>query len=262
MILSGLSKKKAGKSMAIEIKSSDQIAKIRTASKIVKDTHELLREKLKPGITTKQLDKIADEYIRSQGAVPSFKGYRGYKASICISINEVVIHGVPGSRRIRDGDLVSIDIGAFINGYHGDAARSHLIGSVSEEAKKLVSVTEKSFFEGIKFAKSGNHLYEISKAIGNYAESFGFSVVQDFVGHGIGRKMHESPEIPNFGQKKRGPKLYKGMALAIEPMINQGKHSVVILDDGWTVVTEDKKLSAHYENTVIITEGEPEILTL
>ena len=248
--------------MAILIKSNEQINKMRLAGDIVKKTHELLEKYIKPGITTEELDKIAEDFILSQGATPSFKGYNGFPASICTSINEVVIHGIPSLKKLKDGDIIGIDIGAYKDGYHGDAARTFAVGKIGEDAQQLIDVTKQSFFEGIKFARAGNHLFEISAAVEDYVKGFGYSVVKDFVGHGIGRDMHEDPQIPNYRQKFRGPKLSKGMTLAIEPMINIGTGDIKVLSDGWTVITIDKKLSSHYENTVLITDGEPELLTL
>ncbi len=248
--------------MAITIKTPEQIEKMRIAGQIVAKTHELIKEAIRPGVTTKELNSIAEKFIRAEGAVPSFLGYNGYPASICASINEEVIHGIPSNRKIKDGDIISIDIGAYINGFHGDAARTHAVGNVSDEAKKLIEVTQQSFFEGIKFAKNGNHLHEISAAIQDYVEKFGFSVVRNYCGHGIGTQMHEDPQILNYRQKNRGPRLQTGMTLAIEPMVNCGTFEVSVLSDDWTVVTNDKKYSAHYENTLLITDGEPELLTL
>lgn len=248
--------------MAISIKSQSQIAYMREVGHITAKLHILLESKIKPGITTKELDEIAEDFIRSNGAVPSFKGIDGFPATICASINEEVIHGIPGSRKLKEGDIISIDTGAYKNGFHSDAARTIAVGDISEDAKKLIEVTKQSFFEGIKYAKEGMHLHQISAAIGEYAESFGYGVVREYVGHGVGRKLHEEPQIPNYKVPTRGPKLYKGMVLAIEPMINQGTCKIKVLKDGWTVVTLDKKLSAHYENTVLITDGDPELLTL
>jgi methionyl aminopeptidase len=248
--------------VAIYIKNENQINFMRIAGDIVAKTHELLEKAVRPGITTKELDKIAEEFIRSQGATPSFLGYNGYPASICASVNEEIIHGIPSLKKLKDGDIISIDIGAYINGYHGDAARTHAVGNISSEAEKLIQVTKDCFFEGIKFAKEGCHLHEISEAIQNYVEQNGFSVVREYVGHGIGRAMHEQPHIPNYKPANRGPKLLKGMVLAIEPMVNIGTHEIKTLSDGWTVVTRDKKYSAHYENTVLITDHEPELLTI
>jgi len=249
--------------VAIPIKSQEQIEYMREAGKITAELHLLLESKIKPGITTKELDKIAEDFIRSHGATPSFKGYGGFPGSICSSINEEVIHGIPGSRKLKEGDIISIDTGAYKNGFHSDAARTIAVGEVSKEAQQLIDVTRQSFFEGIKYAKAGNHLRDISAAIQKYAESFGYGVVRDYVGHGVGRNLHEEPQVPNYVEKGgRGPRLCEGMVLAIEPMINQGAWQVKVLSNDWTVVTIDKKLSAHYENTVLITKGEPELLTL
>jgi len=248
--------------MSIIVKNDEQVNAMRAANLIVAKTHELLEQAICPGMTTLDLDKIAEEFIIKSGAVASFKGYRGYPSSICTSINEEIIHGIPSLRKLKDGDIIGIDIGAFKDGYHGDAARTHAVGNISDEARKLINVTRQSFYEGIKFAKSGIHLYEVSKAIQSYVESNGFSVVRDYCGHGIGREMHEAPEVLNYKPPGRGPKLVKGMTLAIEPMVNVGEYSINVLEDGWTVVTKDGSLSAHYENTVLITDGEPDILTI
>lgn len=247
--------------MPITIKSDSEIEKMRLAGKIVAKTLEYLKNNITAGVTTKYLNQIADEFIKRQNAIPSFKNYNGYPASVCISINEEVIHGIPSKRKLVDGDVVSVDIGAILNGYHGDAARTFIVGKTSIENQKLVDVTQKSFFEGIKLAKAGNHLFDISAAIQDFVEANGFSVVKDYVGHGIGTQMHEAPEIPNYRQNRRGPKLEKGMTLAIEPMVNLGTDEIILLDDGWTVITADKKCAAHYENTILITDGQPEILT-
>ena len=248
--------------MAIIIKNEEQIKAMKVAGSIIADTFQLLEQAIRPGVTTLELDQLAEDFIKKNGATASFKGYRGYPNSICTSINEEVIHGIPSLRKLNDGDIIGIDIGAFIGGYHGDAARTFAVGSVSDEAQKLIDVTRQSFYEGIKFAKAGSHLHEIGKAIQTYVESFGFSLVRDFCGHGIGKSIHESPEIPNYKPPSRGPRLMKGMTLAIEPMVNIGAYDVDVLEDGWTVVTQDGMLSAHYENTIVITDGEPEILTL
>lgn len=246
----------------ISIKSPREIELMRIAGKIVGETLELLREVIRPGITTLELDTIAEAYIRKSGGIPSFKGYNGFPASICSSVNEQVVHGMPGPIVLKDGDIIGIDIGAIYDGYHGDAARSYGIGQIDDERKKLLRVTEESFFKGIEYALSGNRLSDISHAIQKHVEANGFSIVRDFVGHGIGTNMHEEPQIPNYGLPHKGPRLVAGMALAIEPMVNQGKYAVKVLKDGWTVVTADGKPSAHYENTIVITNGEPEILTL
>lgn len=247
--------------MAI-IKNDEQIELMRLAGKITGDTLNFVQKHIKAGITTKQLDEIAEDFIRKNNAIPSFKGYNGFKGSICASVNEEVIHGIPSSRKLVDGDIISIDVGAYINGYHGDAARTFAVGEISFEAQKLINVTKQSFFEGIKYAKQGNYLYDISAAIQKYVELNGFSIIRDYVGHGIGSQMHEAPQIPNFKPQGRGPKLCKGMVLAIEPMVSIGDYKVKVLGDRWTVVTKDMSLSAHYENTVLITEDEPELFTI
>lgn len=246
----------------IYIKSRQEIEIMREAGRIVAETHELLREAIKPGITTKELDELAEAYILKQGAKPAFKGYGGFPASICTSINHEVVHGIPGLKVLQDGDIISIDIGALFKGYYGDAAKTHGVGKISQEAQKLIDVTKQSFYEGIKFAYEGKRLSDISHAIQTYVEKEGFSVVRNYVGHGIGTKMHEEPQIPNYGPPGKGPRLQKGMVLAIEPMINIGTYEVKVLPDGWTVVTLDGKYSAHYEHTIAITQGEPEILTI
>ena len=247
--------------MAITIKTKDQVDKMRIAGGILADLIDILEEMIRPGITTDELDKVAEDFIRSRGAEPSFLGYGGYPKTLCTSVNEEIVHGIPSSRKLKNGDIISIDMGAYINGYHGDCARTYGVGEISEADRKLIEVTQQSFFEGIKFAIAGNHLYEISAAVQAYAESFGFGVVRDYVGHGIGRNMHEDPSIPNFKQIGRGPKLQKGMVLAIEPMITAGSYKCKVLKDGWTAVTRDGSNAAHYENTVLITDGEPELLT-
>ncbi|NFN17989.1 type I methionyl aminopeptidase [Clostridium botulinum] len=246
----------------IIIKNNDEIALMRKAGRIVAETLLLLEENIKPGITTAELDRVAEEFITKHGAKPSFKGLYGFPSSLCISVNEQVVHGIPGNYKIKDGDIVSIDCGAFIDGFHGDAARTFPIGEVTNDAKRLIDVTKESFFQGIKYAKEGNRLGNISHEIQNYIEAAGFSVVRDFVGHGIGRKLHEDPEVPNFGREGKGTKLLNGMVLAIEPMVNMGNYKVKTLSNGWTVVTADAILSAHYENTVAILPDGPEILTL
>lgn len=247
----------------VSIKSEREIALMREAGKILARVHGALKEAIKPGISTYDVDRLGEKLIRSYGCIPSFKNYNGYPAAICVSVNDEVVHGIPNRRHIlQDGDIVSLDAGLIYKGYHSDAARTHAVGEVSKEAKKLMEVTRQSFFEGIKFAKAGNHLNDISSAIQAYAERFGYGVVRDLVGHGIGSHLHEDPEIPNYKQKRRGILLRPGMTLAIEPMINEGRCDVVWLDDDWTVVTEDGSLSAHYENTILITQGEPEILSV
>lgn len=249
--------------MAVTIKSEREIELMREAGKILAKTHNELEKALKPGMTTWDIDHLGEEIIRSYGCIPSFKNYCGYPASICVSVNDEVVHGIPSKDRIlQDGDIVSLDAGLIHEGYHSDAARTHAVGNISEEAKKLIEVTKQSFFEGIKLAVPGNHLFDISEAIQKYVESNGYSVVRDLVGHGIGTHLHEDPQIPNFKQRRKGMKLRPGMTLAIEPMVNEGSYDVVWLDDDWTVVTEDGSLAAHYENTIVITEDGCEILTL
>jgi len=246
----------------ITLKSPAEIELMDQAGRIVWEAHESVRRMIRPGVCTEALNKAAEECIRDHGAVPSFLGYHGYPASICVSINEEVVHGIPGKRQIREGDVVSVDIGAIRQGYHGDAARTYWAGEISEANERLIRVTEESFWEGIKYAKEGFRLSDISAAIQRYVEERGYSVVRDLTGHGIGREMHEDPPIPNFGLPGKGPRLKSGMTLAIEPMINAGAAPVIILDDGWTVVTRDKSVSAHYENTIAITEDEPVVLTM
>ncbi|MGG7178944.1 type I methionyl aminopeptidase [Clostridium paraputrificum] len=246
----------------IIIKNNHEIDLMRDAGRIVAETLLLVEEKVKPGITTAELDRIAEEFITKHGAKPSFKGLYGFPSSLCISVNEQVVHGIPGAYILKEGDIISVDCGALLNGFHGDAARTFPVGKVSQEAQKLIDVTRDCFFEGIKFAQVGNRLTDISHEIQSYVEDSGFSVVRDFVGHGIGKNVHEDPEVPNFGRPGRGPKLSAGMVLAIEPMINIGSYRVRTLEDDWTVVTSDGSLSAHYENTVAILPDGPEILTL
>lgn len=248
--------------MAIFIKSEEQIEKMRIAGKILVNLIEILEKEVRPGVTTLELDRIAEDYIRSQGAVPSFKGYGGFPGSICTSVNNEIVHGIPSLRKLKSGDIISIDMGSYIGGFHGDCARTFGVGEISEQDQKLIDVTRQSFFEGIKFARAGCHLFEISAAVQKYVEENGFSVVRDYVGHGIGKNMHEDPAVPNYKQIGRGPKLQKGMVIAIEPMVNTGTYELKVLDDNWTAVTADGLNAAHYENTVVITDGEPEILTL
>lgn len=249
--------------MSVSIKSAREIELMRAAGKILAKVHENLGKELRVGMSTWEIDRLGDEIIRSYGCIPSFKDYNGYPASVCVSVNDEVVHGIPSKKRlIREGDIVSLDIGVIYKGYHSDAARTHGIGEISQEAALLIERTRQSFFEGIKYAKEGNHLHEISNAISAYAESFGYGVVRDLVGHGIGTHLHEDPQIPNFAQRSRGVRLKAGMTLAIEPMINAGRFDVEWLNDDWTVVTQDGSLSAHYENTVLITSGEPEILSM
>ena len=249
--------------MSVSIKSAREIELMRAAGKILAKVHETLGKELKVGMSTWEIDRLGDEIIRSYGCIPSFKNYNGYPASVCVSVNDEVVHGIPSRKRlIREGDIVSLDIGVIYKGYHSDAARTHGIGEISKEAALLIERTRQSFFEGIKYAREGNHLHEISNAISAYAESFGYGVVRDLVGHGIGTHLHEDPQIPNFTQRSRGVRLKAGMTLAIEPMINAGRFDVEWLNDDWTVVTQDGSLSAHYENTILVTSGEPEILSL
>ncbi|MBE5958954.1 MAG: type I methionyl aminopeptidase [Lachnospiraceae bacterium] len=249
--------------MAVTIKSEREIELMREAGKILGKVHNELAKEIKAGMTTYQIDKIGEEMIRSYGCIPSFLGYEGFPASICVSVNDEVVHGIPSKNRvIIDGDIVSLDAGVIYKGYQSDAARTVAVGEISDEAKKLIEVTRESFFEGLKFAREGCRLYEISAAIGDYAEQRGYGVVRELCGHGIGKNLHEDPEIPNFRQKARGIRLQAGMTLAIEPMINIGRPDVDWLNDDWTVITDDGSLSAHYENTVLITKGEPEILSL
>jgi methionyl aminopeptidase len=249
--------------MSVTIKSEREIQLMREAGHLLEKVHEELGTYVKPGISTKELDTIGEEIIRSYGCTPNFLNYQGFPASFCISLNDEVVHGIPSREKIvREGDLVKIDAGLIYKGYHSDAARTYAVGNVSKEALQLAEVTRQSFFEGIKYAKAGNHLHDISKAIGAYAAKYRYGIVRELTGHGIGTHLHEDPIIPNFPQRRRGVRLLPGMTLAIEPMLNLGRADVGWLDDDWTVVTMDGSLSAHYENTVLITEGEPEILTL
>ncbi len=249
--------------MPVSIKSPREIELMTEAGRILALVHEELEKALRPGMTTLDIDKLGEEIIRSYGCIPSFLGYNGYPASICVSLNDEVVHGIPNAGRIiHEGDVVSLDAGVIYKGYHSDAARTHIVGEGTKEAKDLVRVTEESFFEGIKYAREGNHLGDISAAIGNYARALGYGVVRDLCGHGIGTNLHEAPEITNFDTGRKGLRLKAGMTLAIEPMINAGTWQVRWLDDEWTVVTKDGRLSAHYENTVLITGGEPKLLTL
>lgn len=249
--------------MAITIKSAREIELMKEAGRILEAVHNELKQALRPGMSTLDIDRLGEELIRSYDCIPSFLNYNGYPASICVSVNEEVVHGIPcADRIIKEGDIVSLDAGVIYKGYHSDAARTYGIGKVSEEADQLIRVTRESFFEGIKYAREGNHLFDISRAIGKYAEERGYGVVRDLCGHGIGMNLHEAPEIPNYEMPRKGVKLKAGMTLAIEPMINTGGWEVEWLSDDWTVVTRDHSLSAHYENTILITEGEPELLTL
>ena len=246
----------------IAIKNERELNVMRKACKITAAARALAGEMVRPGVSTQQIDKAVHDFIVAQGAKPSFLGYHGYPASVCISVNNTVIHGIPGGYVLREGDIVSIDVGAYYEGFHGDCAATFPCGAISTQAQKLIDVTKQSFFEGIRMATRGHRVSDISHAIQTYVESNGFSVVRSFVGHGVGAQLHEEPEVPNFGQPGRGPRLLPGMTLAIEPMVNLGTYDVKVLGDGWTTVTTDGKLSAHYENTVLITDGEPEILTV
>lgn len=249
--------------MAVTIKSEREIDLMRQSCKILAKVHDELGASIHPGMSTLEIDRLGEKLIRGYGCIPNFLHYNGYPASICVSVNDEVVHGIPRAERIlEEGDIVSLDAGLIYKGYHSDAARTYGVGKISQEAQKLIDETKNSFFEGIKQAKAGNHLYDISNAIDAYISQFGYGIVRDLVGHGIGTALHEDPSIPNFAQKKKGLKLQAGMTLAIEPMINMGTERVYWLDDDWTVVTADGKYSAHYENTVLITDGEPEILTL
>ena len=246
----------------ITIKNERELESMRQACKITAAARALAGEMVRPGVSTKAIDQAVRDYIVAQGAKPSFLNYNGFPASACISVNSTVIHGIPGGYILREGDIVSIDVGAYYKGFHGDCAATFACGAISTDAQKLIDVTRQSFYEGMKFAKMGFRVQDISHAIQTYVESNGFSIVRSFVGHGVGRQLHEEPEVPNFGHPGRGPRLVKGMTIAVEPMVNAGTHEVRIQKDGWTVLTADGKLSAHYENTVLITDGEPEILTV
>ena len=254
----------------VTIKSKKEIELMREACKVVALTHKAIEEAIKPGMTTADLDELVEKTMKKYGAISAEKGYNPgikgippYPASACISINDEVIHGIPSKKRIiKDGDIVSVDLVALKNGFNGDAARTYLVGNVSKDAKRLVEVTKQAFYEGIKYAKKGNRIGDVSHAIGEYVKFQGYSVVREFQGHGIGRSMHEDPEIPNYGKAGRGVRLEPGMTLAIEPMVIQGGPNILELDDGWTIITEDGSLSAHYENTILITENEPEVLTI
>lgn len=245
----------------ITLKSAHEIEAMRLAGKITAAARALAREMVKPGVTTQQIDKAVFHFIREQGAIPSFLHYNGYPASVCISVNDEIIHGIPGKRVLREGDIVSVDVGAYIGGYHGDCAGTYPCGQVSDEALRLIRVTQDSFFEGLKFAREGYRLSDISHAVQTFVEANGFSVVREYVGHGIGRNMHEAPEVPNYGNPGHGPRLLRGMTIAVEPMVNAGTAAIKQMPDGWTVKTADGKYAAHYENTILITAGDPELLT-
>ena len=250
--------------MSVTIKSAKEIELMREAGRLLEIVHKELEEAIRPGISTWELDHLGEKTIRSLGCIPNFLNYNGYPASFCISVNDEVVHSIPNKRKIlHEGDIVSIDAGLIYKGMHSDAARTHAVGQISPEAQKLIDVTRQSFFEGIKKATAGNHLFDISNAIADYVEPYGYGIVEELVGHGIGHALHEDPQIPNFRQKRKGIRLMAGMTLAVEPMINICRPDVEWLDDDWTVVTEDGSLSAHYENTILINEeGEPDILTL
>ena len=246
----------------IILKSSREIELMRQAGKITAAARALAGAMVAPGVSTREIDRAVHRFIKSQGAAPSFLGYNGFPASVCISVNDEVIHGIPGKRTLREGDIVSIDVGAYKDGYHGDCAGTYPCGRISEEAQRLIDVTRQSFFEGLKYAREGYRLPDLSGAVQRYVEANGFSVVREYVGHGIGTQMHEAPEVPNYVEPKAGrPRFLRGMTIALEPMVNAGRAGVVVLPDGWTVKTADGKLSAHYENSILITDGEPELLT-
>ena len=246
----------------ISLKSPREIECMRRAGRLTAQARALAGSLVRPGVTTHEIDTAVRKFIESHGAKPSFLGYGGFKGSACISINEEVIHGIPGPRKLKEGDIVSVDVGAYLDGFHGDCAATFPCGEVSPEAMELIRVTEQSFWEGIKLARAGNRVFDISHAVQQYVESHGCSVVRDFVGHGVGAKLHESPEVPNFGPAGHGPRLQSGMTLAVEPMVNLGDWRVKVLGDGWTTVTVDGSLAAHYENSILITDGEPEVLTV
>ena len=245
----------------ITLKTEHEIELMRRAGKITAAARALARDMVKPGVTTQQIDKAVYHFIKSQGATPSFLNYNGYPASVCVSVNDEIIHGIPGKRVLKEGDIVSVDVGAYIGGFHGDCAGTYPCGQVSDQALDLIRVTQQSFFEGLKFAREGYRLSDISHAVQEYVESHGYSVVREYVGHGIGRRMHESPEVPNFGNPGHGPRLLRGMTIAVEPMVNAGSAAIRQMSDGWTVKTADGKNAAHYENTILITDGDPELLT-
>ena len=249
--------------MAVTIKSAKEIELMREAGRLLEIVHDEMGNMIRPGISTMDINEFGDKLIRKLGCIPNFLNYGGFPASICVSVNEEVVHGIPRRDRIlKEGDIVSLDAGLIYKGYHSDAARTHAVGKIDPRVQNLVDVTRRSFFEGIKMAKAGNHLFDISAAIDDYVSRFGYGIVRDLVGHGIGTSLHEDPQVPNFREKRKGMKLVPGMTLAVEPMINMGTWKVVWQEDKWTVVTKDRKPSAHYENTILITDGEPEILTL
>ena len=246
----------------ISLKSPREIELMRRAGRLTAPARGLAGSKGRPGVTTHEIDTAVRKFIESHGAKPSFLGYGGFSGSACISINEQVIHGIPGPRKLQEGDIVSIDVGAYLNGFHGDCAATFPCGEVSDEAMRLIRVTEQSFWEGIRLARPGKRVYDISHAVQQYVEANGFSVVRDFVGHGVGAKLHEAPEVPNYGPAGHGPRLQPGMTIAVEPMVCAGDWRVKVLKDGWTTVSADGSMTAHYENTILITDGEPEVLTV
>ena len=246
----------------ISVKTERELEIMRRACKITAAARALAGEMVRPGVTTGEIDKAVHDFIVSQGAKPSFLHYQGYPGSACISVNEVVIHGIPGNRVLKEGDIVSVDVGACWQGFHGDCAATFACGTISQEAQRLIDVTKQSFFEGIRFARQGYRVSDISHAVQTYVEANGFSVVRAFVGHGVGEHLHEEPSVPNYGAPGKGPRLVKNMTIAVEPMVNMGSYDVRVLRDGWTTVTADGKLAAHYENSILITDGEAEILTV
>ncbi len=248
--------------MAVTVKTKHEIELMRESNHRLEKVFDALEKMIRPGISTWEIDQAARKLIKEQEGIPNFLNYNGFPGAVCTSVNEEVVHGIPSKKRIlKEGDIISLDCGLILNGYHSDAARTYAVGQIAESEQKLIEVTKASFFEGLKYAKAGNHLHEISNAIGDYCESRGYGVVRDLVGHGIGRHLHEDPQVPNFRQKSRGLRLVAGMTLAIEPMISEGTWEVDWMDDDWTVVTRDRKPAAHYENTILITDGEPEILS-
>ncbi len=246
----------------ISLKSQREIEAMRRAGRLTAQARALAGSMVRPGVTTHEIDRAVRRFIESHGAKPSFLGYGGFPGSACISVNEVVIHGIPGPRKLKEGDIVSIDVGAFVGGFHGDCAATYLCGEVSPEAKRLVEVTQQSFWEGIQKARKGCRVSDIGQAVQDYVEANGFSVVRDFVGHGVGARLHEPPEVRNFGPAGHGPRLQPGMTIAVEPMVCAGDWHVRVLDDKWTTVSQDGSLTAHYENTILITDGDPEVLTV
>jgi len=245
----------------IKYKSAEEIAAIRQAGRILRQALNLVAEHCRPGVRTEEMDSLAEDYIRSQGGVPTFKGYRGFPGSLCISVNEEVVHGIPGRRRIQDGDLVSIDCGVTLDGFVSDSATTLAVGEVAPELRQLMDVTREALHLGIDQARPGNFIRDISKAVQDHVEKHGFSVVRDLVGHGVGRSMHEEPQVPNFVGSKKGPRIQPGLVIAIEPMVNLGRCDVVVLEDRWTIVTKDRLPSAHFEHTIAVTQNGPQILT-